>query len=198
MNKFSILIQIIKKYKVYIICAILIFLSLVSVIIQNIDRKSVIKINGNEIKSKDGKIAVYLSGEVKNTGVYYLDLDSRLDKLLDIAGGVTEKADISKLNLAQKLLDGDKIVVSAKVDITQNTEGSKGESEIYKTSTDCIDINNANKEELMTLSGIGESIAKKIIEYRKDNNFQKVEDIKNVSGIGDAKFNTIKDNICVE
>lgn len=205
MNKLNKILEVIKKYKVHCICGILIILSIISIIIQKIDKESEFKINGVEVGSKNGKIAVYLSGEVKTPGVYYVEPDVRLDKLLDMAGGVTDKADIDKLNLAQKLSDADKIVVWAKSEnVDKETGENKSEesdvdnTEVESKSNDCIDINIANKEGLMSLPGIGESTAEKIITYRKDNTFEKIEDIKNVSGIGDAKFNAIKNNICVD
>lgn len=61
-----------------------------------------------------------------------------------------------------------------------------------------VNINTASKEELMTLNGIGEATAEAIIEYRKENKFTKIEDIKNVKGIGDKKFEAIKDDIEVK
>ena len=120
--------------------------------------------------------------------MYYIKENSRLSHLLDICGGILENADINKLNLAQKLVDSDKITVPTK----QEKEENEDENEDKK-----ININTASKEELMTLDGIGESTASKIIEYRKTSEFIEIEDIMNVSGIGEAKFNNIKDNITV-
>lgn len=175
------------KYKTYIICLIIIILSIISIIFQNIDRKNLEKVNKEE-STKDGEIAVYITGAVKNPGVYYIKENSRLSHLLDICGGILENADINKLNLAQRLVDSDKITVPVK----QEKEEINFENEEKK-----VNINTASKEELMTLDGIGESSALKIIDYRQKQEFLEIEDIMNVSGIGEAKFNNIKDNITV-
>ena len=179
--------NIILKYKTYIICLIIIILSIISIIFQNIDKNKIKEVNKKE-NTENGEIAVYITGAVKNPGVYYIKENSRLSHLLDICGGILENADINKLNLAQKLVDSDKITVPTK----QEKEENEDENEDEK-----ININTASKEELMTLDGIGESTASKIIEYRKTSEFIEIEDIMNVSGIGEAKFNNIKDNITV-
>src|SRR5699024_162333 len=117
------------------------------------------------------------------------------------------------INLAYKLEDGMKIKIPTKEEVkninkeeTQISEEEyiTKESGIYsekaqKEENGKININTATQEELETLEGIGTSTANKIIQYRKENgNFKSIEDIKNVSGIGDVKFNNIKDSICVK
>lgn len=189
------LVNILKKYKIYLMCILIIVMSIVSIIIQDIDRKNSILINSESVIKKENKIAVYVTGEVKNPGVYYMDQNSRLYNLIDISGGTTENADISKLNLALKLNDSDKIIIPIKTNNTQVEENLILE-ESY--DEDKININTAGIEELMDIPGIGEATANKIIEYRKNNYFNNIEDIKNVSGIGEAKFNSLKDKICVE
>lgn len=186
-------INVIKKYKGYIICLSIIIISAISIIFQDIDRKNTMKINNQEMSSDESKIGVYVTGAVKNPGVYYLDKNSRVYQLLDICGGVLENADISKLNLALKLNDSDKI------DVPTKKEESLDEEEIEEVdeSSDKVNINEADVEELKTLNGIGESTAKKIITYRKENRFETIEDIMNVPGIGESKFNNIKEDICV-
>lgn len=189
--------EIILKYKAYIICVVIIIMSIISIIMQDMDRKNTLKVNDKELENKDGKIAVYISGAVKNPGVYYLDNNSRLYNLLDICGGVNDNADISKLNLAQKLVDSDKFEVPIKID---NKEEEIENEEIIEEdkSSDKVNINTASSEELQTLNGIGKSTAKKIIDYRKDNQFDNIEDIMEVPGIGESKFNNIKDSICTK
>lgn len=182
--------NIILKYKTYMICILVIILSIISIIFQNIDRKNLEKVNKKENTQKD-EIAVYITGAVKNPGVYYIKENSRLSHLLDICGGILENADISKLNLAQKLIDSDKIVVPIKED------SSDSEDEMLETEEKKININTASKEELMSLDGIGEATASKIIDYRNKNEFIQIEDIMNVPGIGEAKFSNIKDKISV-
>ena len=180
------------KNKTYIICIVLLLLSIISVVIQSIDRKETLNVNKEEMINNDKKIAVYITGEVKSPGVYYVEEGARLDNLLDICGGVTNQADIEKLNLAQKLSDGEKITILKK---EEDLSLEETESEILEEKK--VNINEASKEELMSLDGIGEATANKIIEYRKENEFLIIEDIMNVSGIGEAKFDNIKDDICV-
>lgn len=191
------------KYKSYIICMTIVLLSSLSIVFQSIDRKEALKVNNENIKDYDGKIAVYITGEVKNPGVYYLDEQSaRLYNLLDVCGGILEDADIEKLNLAKKLVDSEKIVITKKLE-KQNIEEieekiDESEGTYYINEDDeKININNASKEELMSLNGIGESTANKIIEYRKKNSFVDIEDIMNVDGIGKSKYENIKNHICI-
>lgn len=190
--------DIILKYKVYIICIVIIVLSIISISMQNVERKN--SLNGNFSTIGDpnsGKIAVYITGEIKNPGVYYISQNSRLNNILDIAGGLTEFADIDKLNLAQKLLDSDKIIIAKKIDEqSKETKNEESTSEFEKENNEKININKADLSELTKLSGIGETTASKIIQYRKNNFFNEIEDIMNVPGIGESKFNMIKDDIC--
>lgn len=187
------IIKFIQKNKGYIICFLIIILSVISIVFQDLDRKNTIKINNEEMAGESGKIGVYVTGAVKNPGVYYLDRNSRLYQLLDICGGIQENADISKLNLALKLNDSDKIDVPIKKE--ESSENSDFQEDIEENNK--ININEAGVEELKTLTGIGESTAKKIIDYRNKNKFESIEDIMNVPGIGESKFNNIKDDICV-
>lgn len=187
------IIKFIQKNRGYIICFLIIILSVISIVFQDLDRKNTIKINNEEMAGESGKIGVYVTGAVKNPGVYYLDRNSRLYQLLDICGGIQENADISKLNLALKLNDSDKIDVPIKKE--ESSENSDFQEDIEENNK--ININEAGVEELKTLTGIGESTAKKIIDYRNKNKFESIEDIMNVPGIGESKFNNIKDDICV-
>ena len=182
------------KYKSYIICMTIVLLSSLSIVFQSIDRKEALKVNNENIKDYDGKIAVYITGEVKNPGVYYLDEQSaRLYNLLDVCGGILEDADIEKLNLAKKLVDSEKIVITKKLEkqnieeIEEKIDESEGTYYIDEDA-EKININNASKEELMSLNGIGESTANKIIEYIKKNSFVDIEDIMNVYGIVKSKY----------
>lgn len=165
----------------------------------------------NEIVEEKAKIVVHISGEVANPGVISLDEGSRLIDAINSSGGLTSKADISKVNLAYVLEDAQKIYIPSiddKDEIVYISEDSgntgvvtsgNGQTSTKKEEKLMININTANEEQLEQLPGIGTSIATRIVEYRKENGkFNSIEDIKNVSGIGDAKFNKIKDNICVK
>ncbi|MEG2348093.1 MAG: ComEA family DNA-binding protein [Clostridia bacterium] len=187
-----------KKYKTYIILVIIFFLSLGSIVIKVINKNNNIKVNSNIVEkgSKNGKIGVYITGAIKNPGVYYINENSRLCDLLDICGGVEENADIEKMNLAQKLNDSDKITILKKVDQVDNLEkNDANEEKSYDNPSSKININTATKEELMGLSGIGNSTADKIIEYRKTRFFTSIEELMNIPGIGNSKFEKLKERI---
>lgn len=158
------------------------------------------------------KIVIYIIGSVKNPGIVELNVDSRVSDAVDSAGGLLEDADISKINLAYKLEDGQKITIPSIYDKTDedsdyedfisedsgNIISQSSSNSSISTSTSKVNINSATQTELETLPGIGPSIASKIISYRNENGkFKSIEEIKNVSGIGDAKFENIKENICV-
>lgn len=183
------------KYKGYIICIIIILMASLSIFIQSRQKNE--RGNSNNNNNNSNNIGVYVTGEIVNPGVYYLNEGSRLYQLIDIAGGLSDTADINKLNLAQSLKDSDKIDIPKK--------GNKSEEEISNNNERDLDLDNnkvninvATKEELMGLSGIGASTADKIIKYREKNTFTYIEDIMDVPGIGESKFNNIKDSISVD
>jgi len=150
-----------------------------------------------EIVEEIPKIYVDIAGEITNPGVYMLDEGSRVNDLIIMAGGVTKEANLSNVNLASVLSDGIKITIPNKKDTA--TKNIIQTSIIGNNkSSGVVNINQADVEELTTLSGIGESIATSIVEYRnKNGNFKNKEDIKNVSGIGESLFEKIKDYITV-
>lgn len=164
-----------------------------------------IKSNQNNLlslESENQKIYVQIAGEVKYPGVYEMEKDDRVFQLIEKAGGVTEYADISSINLSKKLIDGEKVVIFAKKETTnleeKNTITSQTGTTNSKTNSNLININTATKQELESLPGIGPTLAQRIIDYREKNGyFQTIEDIKKVSGIGDKKFEAIKDLITV-
>lgn len=150
---------------------------------------------GNTVSEK---IMVHITGEVKEQGVVVLENGARIVDAIEAAGGETEEADLSKLNLAYILNDGEKIYVPSKNDEEENVEyvtTSNGETE---TASKKININTAGAQELTELPGVGESTANKIIAYRKENGkFETIEDLKNVPGIGNSKFDNLKEMITV-
>lgn len=161
----------------------------------------------NNIEVDDLGIIIYITGAVNNGGVYTLNEDSRIADAIEKAGGLREDANIAKINLAYKLQDGMKIYIPSvndkeddvnKVDDTENFIIKESSSFNAQSNSQKVNINKATQTELETLPGIGPSIALKIINYRKENGkFKSIEDLKKVSGIGDNKFNQIKDYICV-
>ena len=151
------------------------------------------------------KIMVHITGQVKDEGVVLLDEGARIVDAIEAAGGETDDADLAKLNLAYVLNDGEKIYVPSKSEkneeieyVTKSSGDTVSSGGNSMNDTTIININTAGQAELMELPGIGESIANKIIAYREENGkFEKIEDIKNVPGIGDSKFANIKDMIKV-
>ena len=160
------------------------------------------------IIQKEKTITVHVIGEVEKPGVVNLKEGARIIDAINSCGGKTDNADITKINLAYVLEDGVQIYVPSIDDNSENIEYIKenaGENIIIESATQedkkttKVNINNASIEKLQTLPGIGESIAKQIIEYRKENgNFEKIEDLKNVSGIGDSKLEKIKEYIILK
>lgn len=167
----------------------------------------------NEIlEGEDGKdeetentIIVHITGEVNCPGVVVLKEGSRVVDAIEAAGGEKDDADLNKLNLAYILNDGEKIYIPNKNENSENQEyitteiGEGIVSSTTQNSSTKININTASVEELIKLQGIGEATANKIISYRKENGkFQSIDELKNVPGIGDSKFENIKDLITVK
>jgi len=142
-------------------------------------------------------IVVYICGAVKESKVITLKENSRICDAIDAVGGLTNEADLTNINLAYILEDGEKIYIPKKGEEIQNSEITSYTNS--SNSSNKININKASQTELETIPGIGPSTALKIINYRKENGkFFKIDDIKNVSGIGDSKFNNIKNYITVK
>lgn len=142
------------------------------------------------------EITVFICGAVTKPGVYTFDEGMRISDALEKAQGYTSEAHTTYTNLAQLLIDGDKIYIPTKEEVETGmvTVGIHSSEE----GTGKVNINTAGKEELVSLSGVGDAKADSIISYRTDyGNFQCIEDILNVSGIGDGVFNSIKDLITI-
>ena len=140
----------------------------------------------------DEKIFVDVKGAVKHPGVFETTKDKRVKDLIEEAGGLLDDADTSTLNLSQKVKD--QMVIYVLKHGEKPKQISDGGSS--SSNTDVININTANKEQLMKISGVGKTKAEAIISYREKNgNFKKKEDITKVHGIGKATFEKIKDKI---
>ena len=144
----------------------------------------------NEGIKEEIKAYVYvdIDGAVINPGVYRMLEGSRVIDAINVAGGLTDKAFTQNLNKARKLVDGEKIFV--------NEEGDAG-AEVLYIEDKLININTASEDSLMSLPGIGEVYAKRIIEYRNAKRFNSIEEIKNIQGIGDKTFEKLKDLITI-
>ncbi|MBN1066859.1 competence protein ComEA [Clostridium botulinum] len=148
-------------------------------------------------KLKDKNIVVEIKGEVKKPDVYELNDESIVKDVIEIAGGLTEEADISNINRAQKLKNHELIYIHNKSEVKDNVSYAQN-TVTTSNNSGKININCAQLEELKNLNGIGEAKAKKIIEYRENiGAFNSVEDIKNIDGIGEKSFEKLKDQIDV-
>ena len=219
-----------KKIVVYIIIISVIALIIYEVaikrenLIENItDINTIETSEENETKEQEKvditkKIMVYITGEVKNPGIYELEENSRIKDVIEKAGGLKETADITDINLATILQDEDKITIPSKEENKQEkqntekiqsnkqsktTEKSQNTTSISTNTTGKnqntkVNINTATQTELETLPGIGPSIASKIVSYRKENGkFKSIEELKKVNGIGESKYKKIKELIKV-
>lgn len=150
---------------------------------------------------QNAKIIVDVEGAVKNPGVYEFNEGDRVNDAINKAGGLMDHACIKNINKARKLIDGEKIyIISEGEEITdiENNGDSVYNNMAESQNSDKIDINTASKDVLMSLDGIGEVYAKRIIDYREKTKFKTVEDIKKIDGIGDKTYEKIKDYITVK
>lgn len=156
--------------------------------------------NETEDEKCNTKIKVYITGEVKNQGVIELEEGDRIADAIEKAGGQTEQASLKNVNLAYQLEDGQKIYIP-NVNDNETEIIDDGASGVVDDTTNqiVVNINKADETELQSLNGIGESLATSIVQYRKENGkFETIEDLKNVPGIGDSKFENIKEYIKVK
>jgi general secretion pathway protein K len=149
-------------------------------------------------------ICVFVCGEVQQEGVYELPEDARVNDALQMAGGFSEDASKDAVNLAEHVVDGQRIYFPSAEEVENRTwdaETAQLDSDVSSQAEQVhkININTADKEELITLSGIGEAKADAVIAYREEHgSFQNIDEIMNVSGIGENLFEKIKEKICVE
>lgn len=140
-------------------------------------------------------IVVEIKGEVKKPDVYILKEGSIIKDLIDMADGLTEMGDVSNINRADKLSNHQLIFIPNKNDVN-NIENTIIPSMVGKDDIGLININTASLEELKGITGIGDTKAQNIIDYRESNNgFTSIDDLKNVDGIGEKTFEKLKDEI---
>lgn len=164
----------------------------------------VANITTEEVVEEKSTIKVYVTGEVNNPGVIELEEGSRIQDAIEGAGGIKSEANLKDVNLAYEVEDGEKIYIPNQSE--ESTEAAESTGMVSENSSGSssnakgkININKATASELTAIPGVGESTAQKIVAYREENGkFKTIEDIKNVSGIGDNKFNNIKDYIAVK
>lgn len=148
------------------------------------------------------RIYVHVCGQIEHSGVYCLEEGSRITDLIELAGGFTDEAAKDYVNLAQKLSDGQKIYIPALDEVPEDGlpgDGlSSGAERVGQQSKEPqkININMADKDTLMSLTGIGEAKAEAILKYREEHGgFGSIEELKQIEGIKDGVFNKIKDDI---
>ncbi|MGE5390484.1 MAG: helix-hairpin-helix domain-containing protein [Deltaproteobacteria bacterium] len=153
-----------------------------------------------------GIITVYVTGEVKRPGVYRLQKGARVYQAAEMAGGALDTADMKHIDMARKIADEETVYIPALGEITESQPadgaGSANPGSLNNNrgiqSGGLININSATAAELDALDGIGPTLSQRIIDYRTANGpFASVEDINNVSGIGDKKYEAIKNSITV-
>lgn len=153
--------------------------------------------------SSAAEVYVDVDGAVASPGVYRLKDGARVSQAIDAAGGLTPEADVTGLNRASKVADGQKIYVPTVGEqqaaaVTSGADSGASPTSGAGASSGLVNINTASAAELQTLSGIGPSMAQSIIDERTQNGaFASVDDLMRVSGIGEKKLAKIKDCICV-
>lgn len=209
-----------KNKKILIIIIVIIAIGAIYLVYNKIGNNSSIKLNedilvsnnssntseNSKITEDEDIVVVHITGSVKTPGIVKLKEGSRIEDAIEAAGGLTDDADISLVNLAYILDDGTKIRIPSAFDEEIEEDDIMtdeiGENVVVEntssTSSKTVNINKATQTELQTLPGIGASLASKIIEYREQNGkFKSIEDIKEVTGIGDNKYENIKNLISV-
>lgn len=146
-------------------------------------------------------LSIDVEGAVKNPGLYELPQGSRIGDAVDVAGGMTKHAQRGAVNLASMLEDGQLVLIPAKSEGTGSTAGQADNASAASSgeaSSPAININTASATELQQLSGIGESLSQRIVDYRQANGaFSSIDELANVSGIGEARLAAIRDQIFV-
>lgn len=168
------------KVKFVIITGAFIILAMFGIILMRQDDEVVFNV-GDEKTTIN--ICAYVVGEVESPGIFEVPDGTRVYEIIEMAGGATDEAELSRINLAKIVEDEEKITVPKKVAISDDK---------------IVNINSASVDKLSTLNGIGKSTAEKIVKYREENGyFNSIEELMNVSGIGESKYNAIKENIGV-
>ena len=214
------------EYKIYIIAITIILsliaFNIYTLTLVDYKEEQVIPITTKE--KQISKIKVDIKGEINAPGVYELNKGECVNDLINKAGGITKNGDTSIINLSKKLEDEMLVIIYSKNEViklktnnketpkdicpkinnacpekqleTINNQKAENTKSNEKITDSKISINKATKEQLQSLTGIGETKAEAIIKYRTENgDFKKIEDIKNVSGIGESAFEKIKDQI---
>lgn len=155
-------------------------------------------INSDASKISLDKVCVDVTGSVNKPGVCYLDQGARVADAIVAAGGFAQGAATSSINQARLLMDGEQLYVYSIEEINSSPSNNAEATLTNGINNGKVNINTADSTTLQTISGIGQSKAEKIIAYRNANGFfASVDDLVNVSGIGEKTLESIRDSICV-
>lgn len=148
------------------------------------------------------KIIVHICGEVKHPGIVELPDGSRIADAVELAGGAESDALLDAVNLAEVLMDGERVYIPSKGEVTVESlinAGQNSEHQHSSSNSTKVNLNLAEKEQLMTLPGIGEVKAKAILAYRSQHgSFATITEVKKVEGIKEAVYEKIKDKIIAD
>lgn len=159
--------------------------------------------------NESGVVVVDIGGQVVAPQVLELPARSRISDAIEAAGGLTKKADLTSINRAQILTDGEKIYIPAKGENPASYSGTGGSSGVSSAGSSAgagassaagtgrININTADSTQLQEITGVGPATAEKIIAYRQKTPFKKIEDLMNVSGIGEKTFQKMKEQVTI-
>lgn len=153
--------------------------------------------NAAEATAGDSMIKVHVKGAVIAEGVYELPKGARVQDAVDAAGGAAQGANLSALSLAKALSDGEDVYVPKEGEAVPQSGGTEGAGSKLQPGQK-VNINTATAAQLVTIPGVGEATADKIIAYREKQPFERIEDIMKVSNIGEKKFENMKDYITVQ
>lgn len=162
----------------YVVCMDLVNKYMSSIEFETVEEK-------NQTISSSNIYSVTISGEVINPGVYTVTKDSTLGYLISLAGGLSDKADVTCFN-SNVIVENGKDYYISYIRVNENNESSK------------VSLNTATQASLDTLPGIGQVFSKRIVEYRINNGgFKTIEDLKKIKGVGDSLFDSLKDLVCL-
>lgn len=148
--------------------------------------------------SSSAKMVIDIKGEVKKPGVYELESGARVEEIVLLAGGFTDKAEERQLNLAEKLTDQQMIYVPNKEEAKELSIPSVANEGNTSKESSLVNINTADLTELQTLTGIGPAKAQAIIDYRDENGqFKTIEELKEVNGFGEKTVEKLKESITI-
>lgn len=195
-----------RESKLFLLCVLIVGCIITSIAVENFaDEEESFPVMSEKVQLRQEQtIKIYVSGAVQKPGIYDLPVNSRAYDAVEFAGGFTEKANLERVNLAKKLKDGSQVNVpslSAKqlkeLQLTAEKSVYGGSGQNVSAAQQLININTAQLEELDSLPGVGIVTAQKIIDFRQNRRFEKIEDIMLVNGIGTAKFSQLKSRITI-